>query len=365
MNDKELSVYIHFMYCKSRCPYCDFFRALKPRDFDENEYVKTIISDLERLRSLTGKRRVKSVFFGGGTPSILSENAVGEILDNIDKCYDIKKGAEISLEANPNTYDRDKFKGFNIAGVNRLSLGVQALDDKRLKALGRTHNLNEAREAIKTAVELFDKSSIDLIYALKDQEFCDWVKEIDEALSFGVKHISLYQLTIEEGTVFYKKNIKGMDEDLSAKFYEDTVCYLASKGFDRYEVSNFAKDEYNRSVHNMVYWQGGDYLGLGMGAHGRLNLEGKNFSLVDGKICEQLTSDERAMELVIMGLRIKEGINVKKFYEISKIGLFDYLDMNKVMMFRDEGLLCFDEYSLRLTNKGFLVMDKIIEQIIY
>ncbi len=363
MFSDELSIYIHFLYCKSRCPYCDFFRALKPKEFDEEAYVKAILDDLTRMQNLTGKRKIKSVFFGGGTPSILSDKSVGKILDGISSCYDISNGAEISLEANPNTYDSDKFELFNKAGINRLSLGVQALNSEGLKFLGRTHSLDDAYRAMEKVVKVFDKSSIDLIYARYGQKLDEWIDEIDKAISFGFKHISLYQLMIEEGTVFYKKNIKTLDDEECVKLYQETIKYLKEKRFERYEVSNFASDEYNKSEHNLVYWRGGDYIGLGVGAHGRLRVDDKILALVDGKVEEELTPLMRALELVIMGLRIKEGIEAKRFYEASKVNLFDYLNKDKLLELKEMGLLMFDDNGMSLTDDGFLLMDKIVDEI--
>lgn len=365
MQNRELSIYIHFLFCKSRCPYCDFFKGILPKNFNEDEYVEEVISELDDLSKLSGNRDVKSIFFGGGTPSILSDKAVYLILNEIGKKYNIKKGAEISIEVNPNTYDREKFVGFNKAGINRLSLGVQSLNKDDLRFLGRTHSKDDAIKAIETGVEIFDKFSIDLIYGRSDKDDLDmWFKEIDDALRFGVKHISLYQLMIEEGTIFHKKNVKAQEDEKSACFYERTVEYLRQNGFERYEVSNFAKDEYNRSVHNLVYWQGGDYIGLGKGAHGRLKVNDKIYALVDGKIDCNLSAYERAEELVIMGLRIKEGIKKKDFYEASGLALFDVVDYNKVLELKSMGLMDVNDDGIWLTDRGMLLMNKIIEEIL-
>ncbi len=365
MKNRELSIYIHFLFCKSRCPYCDFFKGILPKNFDEDEYVQNIIENLDDLQKLSGKRDVKSIFFGGGTPSILSDKAVGFILDEIAKRYNVKNGAEISIEANPNTYDREKFVGFNKVGINRLSLGVQSLNKDDLKFLGRTHLREDALKAIETGIDIFDKFSIDLIYGRSDEQSLDiWFKEIDEALGFGVKHISLYQLSIEEGTVFYKKNVKAQNDEKSAFFYEKTVEYLRQNGFERYEVSNFAKDEYNQSVHNLVYWQGGDYIGLGKGAHGRLKVDDKIYALVDGKVDCNLSSYERAEELVIMGLRIKDGIKKKDFFEACGVELFEVINYNKMIELKNMGLMEIDNDGIWLTDEGMLLMNKIIEEIL-
>ena len=360
MNNRELSVYVHFLYCKSRCPYCDFFKSILPKNFDEDVYVKRVIDDAKKMYELTEKRNVKSIFFGGGTPSLLSCDGVKKIIDEIYKLYDVRSDVEISLEANPNSFEREKFLGYRRAGINRLSLGVQALNEKDLKWLGRIHSVDDSKKAIELGMEVFDKFSIDLIYARPNQIFDKWVEEIDEALSFGVKHISLYQLSIEEGTVFGRKKIKEMEENEAVKFYEDTVLFLKNKGFDRYEVSNFARDEYNKSVHNLVYWNGGDYIGLGEGGAGRLKKGDKFYQLMNGEVEEILNKEDRALELVIMGFRVKEGINFKKFEDEVQIDLRSFIDMKKALEYADMGILVIDDDGIMLTDKGFLIMDKVI-----
>jgi len=362
--ERPLAIYIHFPYCKSRCPYCDFFRALKPKDFDEKALVERYKKDIAYFYSMLGERLVGSVFFGGGTPSILSPDSIRQILDEIARCFMVKAGAEISLEANPNTYEKDKFIDFHRAGINRLSLGVQALNETDLKFLGRTHSLNEAIQAMETAVNTFEKSSIDLIYARPHQRWEDWQTEIERALHFGFKHISLYQLSIEEGTFFHKKGIKPLDEENAAALYEQTVAYLRSQGLERYEVSNFADSEANQSVHNLVYWHGDDYIGIGEGAHGRFCHQNKIYSSVDGAISETLTSSERAEELLFMGLRLKEGINFERFYQNSGVNFFDFVDNLAIKKLAQLNLLCYDAANIRLTDEGFLVLDKIVLELL-
>ncbi len=355
----DISIYIHFPYCRSRCPYCDFFRAIKPREFDEESFVQRYLADLDAFLPYVSGRVVKSIFFGGGTPSILSPKAIDAVLSGIASRLLIRSSAEISLEANPNTFEKEKFLAFRSSGVNRLSLGVQALNARELKFLGRTHSFEEAMQAIELGVSTFPKFSIDLIYARPHQQWDDWQKEIDLALSFGLKHISLYQLTIEEGTFFARKGVHALDEDLSASLYEETISYLRSCGFERYEVSNFAKASHE-SFHNLVYWQGGDYLGLGEGAHGRFVANNVIYASVDGRIAEKLSSQERAEELVLMGLRIKEGINAERFYQACGIKLFEFVDLERLNRLAGQGFLLADKEGIRLTDEGFLVLDEIV-----
>lgn len=364
IEQEPLALYIHFPYCKSRCPYCDFFKALKPKNFDEDEMIKVYQKDIAFFRDMLGIRKIKSIFFGGGTPSILSADGVESVLNEISKKFVVSDEAEISLEANPNTFDKDKFVAFNKAGINRLSLGVQALNEADLKFLGRTHTIDEAKKAIELGVKTFEKFSIDLIYARPNQTWEDWQKEIDMALSYGLKHISLYQLTIEEGTVFYRKKIKGLEEEKAAELYQKTVQYLRNCGLERYEVSNFARSVKDESVHNLVYWQGGDYIGIGQGAHGRLRHQGKIYATIDGQIESELTPYERAEELLIMGLRISTGINFKRFYEISKVNFFEFVNNLAIKKLAQLKLLCYDSDNIWLTDRGFLFLDEIIRQLV-
>lgn len=417
MTDDGLAVYIHFPYCRSRCPYCDFFRGILPREFDEAALVSRYREDIAYFARLCGKmrqggngRRVTSVFFGGGTPSLLSPGAVEEVLEELERHFDIVPGAEISLEANPNTFEREKFLAFRAAGINRLSLGVQALNAVDLKFLGRTHGVGDAIAAMELGAAAFPKFSIDLIYARPGQKWEDWQQEIDLALGFGLRHISLYELAIEEGTVFACKNVRAADEEMSLTLYNQTVSYLRSRGLERYEVSNFAASGDDESVHNLAYWRGGDYIGIGEGAHGRLrlwtdggsemseetgtrsaeersagetaemrnteSLEGArsaggnpagNMQLratVDGRLGDVLTPEERAEELVMMGLRIKEGIDAERFYRACGIKLFDFLSKKMTKRLAQLDLLCYDDANIRLTDKGFPLLDEIILELV-
>lgn len=420
------AVYIHFPYCRSRCPYCDFFRGILPREFDEGALVSRYCEDiayfagvcgkapqkekggdgLAQMAEVSGRRRVTSVFFGGGTPSLLSPGAVEAVLEELERHFDIVPGAEISLEANPNTFEREKFLGFRAAGINRLSLGVQALNAADLKFLGRTHGVDDAIAAMELGAAAFPKFSIDLIYARPGQKWDDWQKEIDLALGFGLRHISLYELAIEEGTVFARKNVRAADEEMSLTLYNQTVSYLRSRGLERYEVSNFAAAADDESVHNLAYWRGSDYIGIGEGAHGRLRLwtdggseirgetgtqsatgrpaEMQNTknpagtrnaggnptgrpqlrATVDGRLGDILTPEERAEELVLMGLRIKEGIDAERFYRACGIKLFDFLSKKMTKRLAQLDLLCYDDANIRLTDKGFPLLDEIILELV-
>ncbi len=373
-----LVVYIHFPYCRSRCPYCDFFRALLPRAFDEEALLRRYADDLAYFATLCGGRRVTSVFFGGGTPSLLAPQSIEHVIGEIGRHFKLDAGAEISLEANPNTFEREKFLAFRAAGINRLSLGVQALSAAGLKFLGRTHGVDDALRAMELGAAAFPKFSVDLIYARPGQQWESWQLEIDTALSFGLKHISLYELAIEEGTVFAKKNIRAADEETALTLYKQTVSYLRERGFARYEVSNFAATRLDECAHNLVYWRGGDYIGIGEGAHGRIRTAGKGGSALsvaagggseiwaaaDGRLSERLLPEERAEELVLLGLRLEEGIDAEAFYQACGIKLFDYLSKKMTKRLAQLNLLCYDERNIRLTDKGFPLLDEIILELV-
>lgn len=359
-----LGIYIHFPYCRSRCPYCDFFKHLKPKEFDEETWATQIIEDSKRFVDICQDKTVQSVYFGGGTPSILSPQTIEKILNELAQSYHISSNAEITLEANPNTYEANRFLNFKKSGINRLSLGVQALNKADLKFLGRTHSLDDALKAVETGMNTFEKFTVDLIYARPNQIWENWQNEIDLALSFGLKHISLYELSIEEGTPFYKKGIKPMAEEPAALMYENTVSYLQSKGLERYEVSNFASDSKNQSHNNLIYWQGGDYLGLGEGAHGRLHIKDTIFATIDGNFAEKITPEERAEELTIMGLRLKEGIKEERFKNDCGLNFSQFFNILSIKTLAELNLLCYSGDEIRLTEQGFLVLDKVITELL-
>ena len=364
-DDDKLAVYIHFPYCKTRCPYCDFFRSILPKSFDENALIQRYLADIAYFTDLfPQKQSVKSIFFGGGTPSLLSPQAIDVVLNELQKKFNVAHHVEISLEANPNTFERDKFLAFHHLGVNRLSLGVQALDDFDLKKLGRSHSLSDALAAMELAAKTFPKFSIDLIYARPGQQWDNWQREIDTALQFDLSHISLYELSIEEGTPFYRKNVQPMDEENSLSLYNNTVSYLRSQGFQRYEVSNFAKSTSAQSIHNLTYWQGGDYLGIGEGAHGRLRLNGQIFATLDGQLAENLSPYERALELLLMGLRIEDGLCENRFFNACGLHLFDFLSKKMTKRLAHLNLLCYDDANIKLTDKGFTLLDEIILELV-
>lgn len=376
MSDRtELGVYVHWPYCARICPYCDF-NVVRDRGRTEEQaaLADAIVADLEAQRALTGERTLLSIFFGGGTPSLMDPAQVARVIETAKRLWSPADDLEISLEANPTDAETDRFAALADAGVQRLSLGVQALDDSALKTLGRNHDADAARRAMAAARRAFPRLSIDLIYARPGQSDAAWRAELAEALAAEPEHVSPYQLTIEAGTAFDRAvgrgTLKVPDEDLAATLFETTQEVLAAAGFDAYEVSNHARGEAARSRHNLVYWRGVDYVGVGPGAHGRLALPdgraattahraiGDYIAAVQqtgtGFTQETLTPEEAAEERLVLGLRIDAGVS---FDEMKPLGLTPKL--TKVRDLVETGLLVDDPNRLRATRTGRLVLDRL------
>ena len=325
----KLALYVHWPYCARICPYCDF-NVVRDRNrvAEQAGLAAAILADLEAQAGLTGPRRLASIFFGGGTPSLMAPAAVAAVIDRARTLFPPDGEVEISLEANPTDAEAGRFAALSDAGVNRLSMGVQALDDAALTFLGRNHSADEARRAVAVAARAFDRLSIDLIYARPDQSVAGWRAELTEALAMGFEHVSPYQLTIEPTTAFGRAVARGSwtppDEDTAAALYETTQTVLEGAGFDAYEVSNHGRGVAARSAHNLHVWRGGDYLGLGPGAHGRLTLKGARTATVAHRGIadyvagvaagtpwrdhETLNPRAAAEERVLLGLRTVEGV---------------------------------------------------------
>lgn len=358
---QRLGIYIHWPYCKSKCPYCDFFSHVQ-KNVNQQEIVKGYLSDLEYYRSLNDNYKVESIFFGGGTPSLIEPQYITTIINKITSLWSCSDSLEISLEANPNTNHNNLFSDLKSAGINRLSLGVQALNDDDLKFLGRTHSLSEALLSIDSVLHNFDNHSIDLIYARPDQDRQSWQKELSMACSFGVKHLSLYQLTIEENTVFARKGIKSADDETSRNLYSMSEEILSEHGYSRYEVSNYAQSGFE-CRHNLGYWRGYDYVGIGNGAVGRLHIAGKLYNTFYPRQQECITPQERAEELLIMGLRLPEGINKKRFTSQCNVNFSDIVNTQKLHQFCHEQLLVDTPENLCATPSGNLILNYIITQL--
>ena len=355
----ELGIYLHWPYCKSKCPYCDFFSLVNPK-VKQEEIINDYLQQLDQYRDMLGKRCIKSVFFGGGTPSLITADNIARVLDKIDFLWGIDDKTEISLEANPNTNSQDMFSDLKRAGVNRLSLGIQSLLDEDLRFLGRTHNAAQARQAIEDMRRYFTNCSIDLIYALPNQSNDRWLEQLEQVANLGLKHISLYQLTIEEGTIFARRNVKPMAEEQAAELYVATEDFLANKGFNKYEVSNYSLPDYE-SRHNLIYWQGGEYIGIGDSAQGRIRIKEKWYAQTNHLRLEEINNYERAEELVIMGLRLVSGINKELFAKLCGINWNDFVNHSFVQTAVEQGWLIDNKKTIKASKEGFLILNKLIE----
>lgn len=372
-----LGVYVHWPYCSRICPYCDFNVVRdRGRTDEQAALADAIVADLVAQRDLTGPRALPSIFFGGGTPSLMDPAQVARVIDTAKALWTPAADLEISLEANPTDAEAGRFDALAAAGVARLSLGVQALDDAALALLGRNHDAASARRAIAVAARAFPRLSADLIYARPGQTTEAWTRELSDLLAYGPEHVSPYQLTIEAGTAFDRAVGRGKlvvpDEDQAAALFETTQSVLEAAGFDAYEVSNHARGAAARSRHNLVYWRGHDYVGVGPGAHGRLTLEGGKLAttarrgIADyvravsetgvGFEREALTPLEAAEERLLLGLRIDDGV---AFAEVAVMGLSP--DAPKVKSLVEDGLLAEDRLRLRATRSGRLVLDRLTE----
>ena len=376
----DLALYVHWPYCARICPYCDF-NVVRDRGRAEEQaaLVEAILADMEALAALTGPRRLASIFFGGGTPSLMAPDAVAAVIDRARSLFPPPGPIEITLEANPTDAEAARFAALSDAGVNRLSMGVQALDDAALAFLGRNHSADEARRAVAVAARAFPRLSIDLIYARPEQTIAGWTAELTEALDLGFEHVSPYQLTIEPTTAFGRAVARGAwtppDEDLSAALYETTQTVLEAAGFDAYEVSNHARGEAARSAHNLHVWRGGDYLGVGPGAHGRLTLEGARTATVAHRGIgayvagvaagspwserEAQSARDAAEEKVLLGLRTVEGVALADLAALDRTAQAEPL----AGLIRD-GFLEIETGRLRATAAGRPVLDGVLKALL-
>lgn len=370
-------VYVHWPFCLSKCPYCDFNSHVRHAAIDEDRFARAFAREVETMAARTGAREVTSIFLGGGTPSLMQPQTVGAILDAIGKHWRVAGDAEVTLEANPTSVEATRFRGYRAAGVNRVSLGVQALDDVSLKALGRLHSAREALDAVAIARSAFDRYSFDLIYARPEQTPAMWADELKLAISEAAEHLSLYQLTIEEGTPFFGLHAAGKlqtpDEPLARALYDVTQDVCAKHGLPAYEISNHARAG-AECRHNLVYWRGEEYAGIGPGAHGRLDIAGARHATATEKRPEawlmrveanghgvvtddHLNSEERADEFLLMGLRLTEGIDPRRYQALSGRSL----DPGRIALLREEGAITVDaDGRLRVTKDGFPVLDAVV-----
>jgi len=375
-SDAGFGIYVHWPYCAAKCPYCDFNSHVPRGAVDERRYAEAIIRELKHNAALTSNRRVDTVFFGGGTPSLMQPETVGSVIEAIAALWQVAPDAEITLEANPSSVEAARFAGYRAAGVNRVSLGVQSLRNESLRFLGRLHSAEQARASVEIAHDHFKRVSIDLIYARPDQTVTVWRDELREALDLGVRHLSAYQLTIEPGTAFYRLHEAGKldtppDETATALF-EATQEICAQTGLAAYEVSNHAVPG-EESRHNLIYWRYGDYVGVGPGAHGRIGLAdgsrvatetlhdpaawlGQVEHAGEGVAARTtLAPLEQAEEMLLMGLRLTEGVSLARLrmltgYDLAPSALQDL---------RALGLIATAHYRVRVTGEGRLLLNEV------
>jgi oxygen-independent coproporphyrinogen-3 oxidase len=371
------AVYVHWPFCLSKCPYCDFNSHVRHGGIDEARFLRAYETEIAEIAARAPGRAVSSIFFGGGTPSLMQPSSVQTILDCIGKHWSIAPDVEVTLEANPTSVEATRFRGFRTAGVNRVSLGVQALDDAALKELGRLHTAQEALDAVAVARSIFKRYSFDLIYARPRQTLDAWATELNRAIAEAAEHLSLYQLTIEPDTPFFGLHKAGKlivpDENLARDLYDLTQTVCADAGLPAYEISNHARPG-AECRHNLVYWRGHDYAGVGPGAHGRLTVDGRRVATETEKrpeawlmrveangagltVEEKLTAGETADEYLLMGLRLAEGIDPARFSALSGRAL----DPKRISILRDEGAVeTTADGRLRVTQSGFPLLDAVV-----
>ena len=375
--NQSFGIYIHWPFCAAKCPYCDFNSHVRYKPLDQNTFSDAYGCELNHFGELTPGREVTSIFFGGGTPSLMDVKTVEVILDQISHNWTIASDVEITLEANPSSVEAERFRGYHSAGVNRVSLGVQSLHDEQLKFLGRLHNVDEAKRAISLAREIFERMSFDLIYARPNQKPEEWVEELNQAIGLAADHLSLYQLTIERGTRFFDLHEKGKlkvpDNELSAQLYEITQEIMNANNMSAYEISNHAVIG-GESRHNLTYWRYHDYVGVGPGAHGRISIKGsKNATaahknpeewwqkvMVEGhgmEVYDKLNAQEMADEYLLMGLRLAEGISLETY---DAIGGAPLNTQNQKFLKQHGFLETLANGNLRATPTGFLVLDAVV-----
>ncbi|HYB08893.1 MAG TPA: radical SAM family heme chaperone HemW [Alphaproteobacteria bacterium] len=381
--DAGFGVYVHWPFCLAKCPYCDFNSHVRDR-IDQARWRNALLSELDHFAAHTAGRTVTSVFFGGGTPSLMAPETVAAVLDRIARHWRPDAALEVTLEANPTSVEAGRFSGYAGAGVNRISLGVQALDDAQLRFLGRRHSRAEALAALALARRNFTRVSFDLIYARPNQTPKDWQEELRTALEYVADHVSLYQLTIEAGTSFEQAHARGdfamPDEDTASALYESTAEILGCRDLHAYEISNYARPG-AECRHNLTYWRYGDYVGVGPGAHGRLTIEGEKIATRQHRAPERwlesversghatrqrlpLTREERFEEMLMMGLRLSEGVGRERVSREFGSRIEALVGADRLAILIEGGFLVLDERSLRATASGRQRLDAVLASLI-
>jgi len=377
--DTPLAVYVHWPFCESKCPYCDF-NSHVTEAVDHAAWRHALLSELRHFAERTAGRRVGSLYFGGGTPSLMDAATVSALVEAAGALWGFADDPEITLESNPSSAEAERFDGYRAAGINRLSIGVQSLRPEALTFLGRRHDADQARRALEWARSRFERYSFDLIYGLPGQTAADWRAELHEALALAGDHLSVYQLTIEPGTPFFRDGVAGAEEDLAADLFHETRALLTEASMPAYEVSNHARPG-GESRHNLAYWHGRDYVGVGPGAHGRL-------TLADGFIATHQIHDparwlarvgetgqgtakerrldvrERAEEMVMTGLRTRDGLDLAGLEAATGVAFADMADAGEVQRCIDAGLLTEGAGHLYATEAGMLTLNALLAHLL-
>ena len=372
-------LYLHWPFCQAKCPYCDFNSFVRD-SIDHARWTDAYLTELDRYAALLPGRVLNSIFFGGGTPSLMDPDAVAAILDRIKKHWPLANDLEITLEANPTSVEAGRFQAFAEAGINRVSLGVQALNDRDLRRLRRMHSTSDAIQAFDIAKKYFERVSFDLIYARQNQGLSDWQSELSEAMIMAVDHLSLYQLTIEPGTAFGARHDQGKliglpDDDKAADMYEATQEMCEAAGYAAYEVSNHAKTG-AESRHNLIYWRYGDFAGIGPGAHGRLTLDGDRYATDTIKNPERwlqaverahgektrhvIPLKDQAQEYLMMSLRLSEGMRLSRFSQLAG----QDLRTDALSRLTDLGMLTVSGDVAKTTRQGRVVLNAVIAELL-
>ncbi|MSP44055.1 MAG: coproporphyrinogen III oxidase [Alphaproteobacteria bacterium] len=371
--DPGFAVYVHWPFCLSKCPYCDFNSHVR-ESVDQAQWRAALLAEIDVTANEIGDRRVRSIFFGGGTPSLMPPATVAAIINRIAARWTLEADAEISLEANPTSVEAEKLSGFAAAGVNRVSLGVQSMNDADLKFLGRGHSADEARTAVHVARKIFPRMSFDLIYARPNQTPAEWETELRAAIAMAADHLSLYQLTIEPGTGFEGAVKRGqftpMQADLAADLYELTQEICGAHGLPSYEISNHARPG-AESRHNLVYWRYGEYAGIGPGAHGRLHRDGKVYATANFRkperwleagreTFETLGAHEQSVEMLMMGLRLRDGVSLARYQSLAQAPL----PAARIVELCEDGLLLREGGVIKTTGRGRLLLDGVLARLL-
>ena len=378
-----LALYIHWPFCLKKCPYCDFNSHVRPA-IDQARFRQALRTELAWEAARLGRRTLGSIFFGGGTPSLMDATTVADLIDDATRLFDPVPGLEITLEANPTSVELQRLRDFRAAGVNRVSMGIQSLDAGALQFLGREHDADQAIAALHLARDTFPRVSFDLIYARPGQEPTAWAAELDQALALSADHLSLYQLTIEPGTGFEALHRSGAlvlpDDDTAADLYHATIDACARHGLQPYEVSNFAAPG-GESRHNLAYWRYADYAGIGPGAHGRLTLDDQLRATRRHRAPEPwatrvetqghgstneevIESPDRAREMLLMGLRLTEGIDAARFAARTGVALTDATDADTMARAIDAEYVTWDGVTLAATIEGRLRLDALLNRLV-